>query len=733
MSDGWPAIVFDAPLLRGLDARGRREVERAGSLRAVVAGESIYRRGERGAALYVVARGEVILSGVARGEERPRSLRAAAPGESFGEEASVGASFRADAQVRVDGELAEIPVAMLRRALGRAGGSAVADRIERRLHRRATAELFSTASFTARLGDDDRAILLDAAEHRTFSRGETVYRDGDPPDHLWLVADGLVQLQVREEARSRVRAYLSPGDLFGDEEVIRGTPRGATAIANGPSLLVAIPAAAARAVAERQPRLLEASRRVTGDAPTSAVAGPTLHPFSDLYRLTVARSLLVIDLDACVRCGHCAWSCASLHGVARIARHGDVVRTAVGTERQASPLLLPSSCQHCEHPACMVDCPTGAIGRDLQGEVQIDDALCTGCGACVKACPWDNVQLAPRPPSTPSGEHPLLAVKCDLCRGYEAPACVESCPTSAMARLDPAVDLPAVARRTDRVDRVAPRGDPWLGWALPAAVVATALAAGQRVERGWTAGEGVGWGLGIMAGATFAAAIGYALPKRLRRRPVRRKRPRREAEVRSRLRPHLRAHLAIGIVALAAAAGHGGVSPQVSVGAALWWATLAGGVLGAFGALAYAILPARLARLERRAILPEDLTAHARALHDRLYGAVSGRSEVVKKLFERVFVPYLRRPFGALRLLLAGGDLAGERDLLRGRVDAVLAGRRSDRLAGLEEVIDLAVEIRATRAQRIGVFALRGWLPLHLVAVAIATVLLVVHVVLGVT
>ena len=73
-------------------------------------------------------------------------------------------------------------------------------------------------------------------------------------------------------------------------------------------------------------------RRIAGekrDAQHAIVAraNTTQHALKDLYRLDVARSLLVIDQDACVRCGHCASACASVHpdGVARLVRRGDKV------------------------------------------------------------------------------------------------------------------------------------------------------------------------------------------------------------------------------------------------------------------------------------------------------------------------------------------------------------------------------------------------------------------------
>jgi len=94
--------------------------------------------------------------------------------------------------------------------------------------------------------------------------------------------------------------------------------------------------------------------------------------------MRVARSLLVIDQDSCVRCGHCAWSCASTHddGISRLVRRGDkvvvqreddpaaragedvvarVVRLA--KEVEWAPLLVPNSCQHCKNPSCMSRLP----------------------------------------------------------------------------------------------------------------------------------------------------------------------------------------------------------------------------------------------------------------------------------------------------------------------------------------------------------------------------------------
>jgi CRP-like cAMP-binding protein len=53
----WPAVVEGAPVLRGLDARARREIAEAGRLRDFPEGAEVYRSGDEGASFFVVASG----------------------------------------------------------------------------------------------------------------------------------------------------------------------------------------------------------------------------------------------------------------------------------------------------------------------------------------------------------------------------------------------------------------------------------------------------------------------------------------------------------------------------------------------------------------------------------------------------------------------------------------------------------------------------------------------------
>jgi len=181
---------------------------------------------------------------------------------------------------------------------------------------------------------------------------------------------------------------------------------------------------------------------------------------------------LVIDLDTCVGCHACATSCKEWNagGIAgpltdeqpygkdptgiwfnrvhsyEVAGGG---RGEAGNAKQsnragssppASPLPLPAmtlhfprSCLHCETPACVTVCPTGAsYKRAEDGIVLVDEDKCIGCQLCSWACPYGAREYSPV-----EG----VMKKCTLCvdriynenleESERQPACVQACPTKA--------------------------------------------------------------------------------------------------------------------------------------------------------------------------------------------------------------------------------------------------------------------------------------------------------------
>lgn len=161
---------------------------------------------------------------------------------------------------------------------------------------------------------------------------------------------------------------------------------------------------------------------------------------------------LVIDLDTCVGCHACATSCKewnaggiagpltdeqpygkSPQGVWFNRVHSYELAAEPDSGQPAMTLHFPRSCLHCETPACVTVCPTGAsYKRAEDGIVLVDEDKCIGCKLCSWACPY-----GAREYSHVEG----VMKKCTLCvdRIYNEnldkvdrqPACVQACPTRA--------------------------------------------------------------------------------------------------------------------------------------------------------------------------------------------------------------------------------------------------------------------------------------------------------------
>lgn len=165
---------------------------------------------------------------------------------------------------------------------------------------------------------------------------------------------------------------------------------------------------------------------------------------------------LVIDLDTCVGCHACATSCKEWNagGIAGPLTdedpYGDKPQgvwfnrvhsyeldaqpaTSQTPAQPAMTLHFPRSCLHCETPACVTVCPTGAsYKRAEDGIVLVDEDKCIGCKLCSWACPY-----GAREYSQVEG----VMKKCTLCvdriynqnldEAERQPACVQACPTRA--------------------------------------------------------------------------------------------------------------------------------------------------------------------------------------------------------------------------------------------------------------------------------------------------------------
>jgi Fe-S-cluster-containing dehydrogenase component len=158
---------------------------------------------------------------------------------------------------------------------------------------------------------------------------------------------------------------------------------------------------------------------------------------------------LVIDLDTCVGCQACVVNCKEWNTGGHSAPLPDrdpYQREPRGvwfnrvhtfeTEDESGcsrTVHFPKSCLHCEQPACVEVCPTGAsYKRAKDGIVLVNAETCIGCKLCSWACPYGAREF---------DDDAGIMKKCTLCidRIYNetlgeeerVPACVSTCPASA--------------------------------------------------------------------------------------------------------------------------------------------------------------------------------------------------------------------------------------------------------------------------------------------------------------
>lgn len=140
----------------------------------------------------------------------------------------------------------------------------------------------------------------------------------------------------------------------------------------------------------------------------------------------------------CVDCRRCEVACKTFHSKSKDTLKALLVeypapvsriRVAGGPSRSVAV-----SCRHCERPACVEACISGAMTKNAKtGVVSVDPAQCVGCRTCVAVCPYGCVRVEEL-------GHRAVALKCDAC-GEELgeagePRCVAACPNRALVYVE---------------------------------------------------------------------------------------------------------------------------------------------------------------------------------------------------------------------------------------------------------------------------------------------------------
>ncbi len=320
--------------------------------------------------------------------------------------------------------------------------------LDRKYRQRALETHLKSVPTFASMPSDFIAYLRDRVELLRYSAGEVIVRQGDVADAFYLVRLGFVKISEHRAGGDLVLTYTGRGGYFGEMGLLGGGVRTATCTALDHVDVVRIKGEDFALMLQRFPDIRANLEQVAAERAAmnlQRARSAEVTPLNDFLTqgLMEAQSLLLLDLEKCVRCDECVRACADAHdGVTRLVREG----------LRFDKYLVATSCRQCRDPLCMVGCPVGSIRRRNSLEIIIED-WCIGCGLCANNCPYGNlnmhefeVQVAdpaqPVPSEVEGPSRKMMATQrkatgCDLCMEHEEPSCVYACPHDAAHRVEP--------------------------------------------------------------------------------------------------------------------------------------------------------------------------------------------------------------------------------------------------------------------------------------------------------
>lgn len=730
-----PGLLQQVPFLAEVPEEDLEALIESCVVRSYAPGQPVVEQGAFGHSMFIIIKGVLSITASLDDGTSRTLARLSTPGEFFGEFALLG---RGQRSATVYSEQHSVLLEVEKRRfdlLARRYGAALAS-LERIYHARAISTYLSTHDFLGQLPPAELSKLMEGASMRKFARNKVVCRQGDEASTVMIVKDGVLKaVRPSTDGDLSILAYFNTHDLIGvaEKDSIETVSRAYDLVALGQVEVIYLHRSLFEALESTAPEIYAKFGKSSMGADLASTDQNTVMGFAaDMLKEGVeAESLLIINLDRCVRCGNCVRACHSRHEYTRLARRGPIFRRRTSLEsKKHEHILVPGSCRHCRDPECMIGCPTGAIQRYPDGDVGINDN-CIGCDNCARKCPYGNISMRPLPESEHHDGITKKAIKCNLCRGHKYSNCVHECPRGAILRVDPLryfdelsavmsaeqqvlLQLKAAADKDASKQRIKPRTTKFIGLSLILGVLGIGAILGVFFSSPGPHQGGTPLGLmfGVASTAMIATALFYGARKKLRRIG---KGP---------LEWWTQFHMVIGVVGLVAALAHAGFQITGILTALLLMLFALELLTGLWGQYIYMVVPSHLTRLERegQAKLIEDLLEERISLTSSVHELTVTLPAPIQAL-----VKSARATAESLsQRMKASYDKASLVDLVSRAVRAESADPRLrptlDRLVlDLCDLGDVRAQIRLHRR-------LKNWLVMHLAITGMLVVFLVAHI-----
>lgn len=175
------------------------------------------------------------------------------------------------------------------------------------------------------LNDEERDALASRMERKRCRAGETIFREGDPSDGLYVVHSGEVAI-VAEGARRRTLARIGPGECFGEMSLLTGEVRSTSVFATLDSELLFLRDSAFEALLRRYPAV-------------ALAIGRTLSlrlRRQNLAQGEANRERIVLCCSATTLSGGCAFA-SSLASALAACRGSEILLLCLGSAPEAPP------------------------------------------------------------------------------------------------------------------------------------------------------------------------------------------------------------------------------------------------------------------------------------------------------------------------------------------------------------------------------------------------------------